>query len=185
MTAPSAELGPVTIRALSVADAGEYRAFRLRALQRAPAAFTSSFAEENAKPLSATIQRLGVAGRPHDTVIGAYDEARNLVGIAGLAVSPRRQERHKATLFGMAVAPSATGQGIGKALVRRVLDLAVNIGGLVQVGLTVSEGNQPAERLYRSCGFEVWGREPRAVIVDGHPVAKLHMVRMLDQVDRR
>jgi RimJ/RimL family protein N-acetyltransferase len=85
----------------------------------------------------------------------------------------------------MAVAPCATGQGIGKALVRQILDLAAGVGGLVQVVLTVSEGNQPTERLYRSCEFEVWGREPRAVIVDGHPVAKLHMVRMLDQSRRR
>jgi RimJ/RimL family protein N-acetyltransferase len=100
-------------------------------------------------------------------------------------VPARRQERHKATLFGMAVAPSATGQGIGKALVQRILDLAAGVGGLVQVGLTVSEGNQPAGRLYHSCGFRVSGREPRAVIVDGHPVAKLHMVRMLDESDRR
>ncbi|MEV1175759.1 GNAT family N-acetyltransferase [Nonomuraea sp. NPDC049784] len=169
----------VVIRSLTVRDAGEYRAFRLQALRDAPTAFTSSFEEDVAKPLSATEQRLAAAGRPHDAVIGAY-LAGSLVGIAGLAVPERAQERHKGTLFGMAVAPHATGRGLGRALVTRVLELAAAVDGLVQVGLTVSEGNVPAERLYRSCGFEVWGREPRAIIVEGCAVAKLHMVRMLD-----
>ncbi|MBD0671387.1 hypothetical protein BU198_11900 [Streptomyces sp. CBMA156] len=46
--------------------------------------------------------------------------------------------------------------------------------------LTVSEGNEPALRVYTACGFEEWGREPRAVPVDGRAVAKLHMVCLLD-----
>ncbi len=165
------------IRKLCVDDAEEYREFRLRALRHSPAAFVSTYEEDVDKPLSATVQRL--AGRLPDFVLGAYD-GRKLVGIAGLAVRPRRQERHKATLFGMAVDPAATGRGIGRALVREVLDLATTTTGLTQVGLTVSEGNVPAERLYRSCGFEVWGREPRAAVVAGHPVAKLHMIHLLD-----
>ncbi|MFE5587641.1 GNAT family N-acetyltransferase, partial [Kitasatospora sp. NPDC056531] len=65
-------------------------------------------------------------------------------------------------------------------LVGRVLATAAEDGRLRQVLLTVSEGNEPALRLYASCGFEVWGREPRAVLVDGRAMAKLHMVRLLD-----
>ncbi|MFC4120010.1 GNAT family N-acetyltransferase [Nonomuraea zeae] len=169
----------VTVRRLGVEDAAQYRMFRLEALRTAPTAFTSHYEEESAKPLSVTIERLAAAGRPDDAVIGAFDAGR-LVGIAGLSVPRRQQERHKATLFGMAVAPHAAGRGIGKALVQRILRIAAATDGLAQVGLTVSEGNLPAERLYRSCGFEVWGREPRAVIIGGQAIAKLHMVRMLD-----
>jgi RimJ/RimL family protein N-acetyltransferase len=79
----------------------------------------------------------------------------------------------------MAVAKPVTGRGIGKLPVQHVLGRAAAVDGLLQVGLTVTEGNLPAERLYRSCGFEVWGREPQAVIVAGKPVAKLHMIHML------
>jgi RimJ/RimL family protein N-acetyltransferase len=171
----------VTVRTLTAADAREYREFRLRALRDSPAAFTSSFAEEAAKPLRATIERLEPAGRPHDAVLGAFDPDGTLVGTAGLAVCPRAHERHKGLLFGMAVARPVAGRGIGKLLVQQVLDSASAVDGLLQVGLTVSEGNLPAERLYRSCGFEVWGREPQANIVAGQPVAKLHMIRMLGQ----
>jgi ribosomal protein S18 acetylase RimI-like enzyme len=110
--------------------------------------------------------------------VGAFDGER-LVGIAGMAGDPRQQVRHKATLFGMAVAPEAKGQGVGKALVMRIIELATAMDGLRQIVLTVSEGNVAAERLYRSCGFEQWGREPAAVMVDGLPVAKLHLIRRL------
>ncbi|TDD72917.1 GNAT family N-acetyltransferase [Actinomadura rubrisoli] len=176
---PAATDRGVVLRRLGEDDAERYRAFRLRALRDFPAAFTSSFEEESARPLSATVRRLVPPGRPDDAVLGAFDAAGDLVGSAGIAVPPRRQERHQATLFGMAVAPHAGGQGVGRALVERILEIAAS-AGLLQVGLTVSEGNLPAERLYRSCGFEVWGREPRALLVGGRPVAKLHMVRMLD-----
>lgn len=162
------------IRRLGVEDAEAYRAFRLEALRAAPTAFTSSFDEEDAKPLLATVMRLTA-----DAVVGAYDASGALLGCAGLTVPGRRQERHKATLFGMAVAPHVTGRGVGKALVMAVLGRAADVG-VLQVGLTVTEGNLLACRLYRSCGFTVWGREPRAVIVAGQAVAKLHMVCILD-----
>ncbi|WP_224281082.1 GNAT family N-acetyltransferase [Streptomyces sp. LS1784] len=178
----SAERGrrPVELRRLRSADAEPYRAFRLAALRETPTAFTSSHAEEAGKPLSATLRRLAEAEDGPGALIGAFDGTGALVGTAGLRVPPRGQERHKGTLYGMAVARSAAGRGIGRALVDEVLHTAAQDGRLRQVLLTVSEGNEPALRLYTVCGFEVWGREPRAVLVDGRAVAKLHMVRLLD-----
>lgn len=170
----------IDVRVLGAADAEEYRAFRLQALRRTPTAFTSTYEEDRGKPLSATVDRLVCVDRPHDAVVGAFDGTGTLVGIAGLTVGGRVQERHKATLFGMAVAPHVGRRGIGRTLVERILQLAAQVDGLLQVGLTVSEGNLPAQRLYQRCGFRVWGHEPRAVLVDGHPVAKLHMVCRLD-----
>jgi ribosomal protein S18 acetylase RimI-like enzyme len=138
-----------------------------------PTAFTSTYTEAVDQPLELTVKRLRA-----DTTLGAFDGER-LVGIAGMRIEPRQQVRHKATLFGMAVAPEAKGRGVGKALVMRIIELAMATDGLRQIVLTVSEGNAAAERLYRSCGFEQWGREPAAVMVDGLPVAKLHLIRWL------
>ncbi|MFJ9844028.1 GNAT family N-acetyltransferase [Kitasatospora sp. NPDC101155] len=171
---------PVTVRRLGRADAEPYRAFRLTALRETPSAFTSSHAEESAEPPAATLQRLAEAEDGPGVLLGAFSGDGTLLGTAGLRVHRRDQERHKATLYGMAVARAAGGRGIGRALVERVLAAAAEDGRLRQVLLTVSEGNEPALRLYTSCGFEVWGREPRAVLVDGRVVAKLHMVRLLD-----
>ncbi|MFJ6378531.1 GNAT family N-acetyltransferase [Kitasatospora sp. NPDC092039] len=170
---------PVLLRRLGAADAGPYRAFRLQALRETPSAFTSSHAEEAGKPMSVTLRRLAEAEDGPGALIGAFDGTGALVGTAGLKVPRRSRERHKGTLYGMAVARGAAGRGIGRALVRDVLRTAED-GRLRQVLLTVSEGNEPALRLYTACGFEVWGREPRAVLVDGRAVAKLHMVCLLD-----
>ncbi|MFG2907558.1 GNAT family N-acetyltransferase [Kitasatospora sp. NPDC048286] len=170
----------VLLRRLGVADAEPYRAFRLAALRETPSAFTSSHAEEAGKPLSATLRRLAGAEYGPGALIGAFDGSGALIGTAGLKVPRRSQERHKGTLYGMAVARGAGGRGIGRALVREVLRTAADDGRLRQVLLTVSEGNDPALRLYTACGFEVWGREPRAVLVEGRAVAKLHLVCLLD-----
>ncbi|MFI9361539.1 GNAT family N-acetyltransferase [Kitasatospora sp. NPDC053057] len=169
------------IRRLGVADAEPYRAFRLTALRETPSAFTSGYAEERAKPMADTLARLAGIEHGPGALLGAFDPDGALVGTAGLRVKQRGQERHKATLWGMAVARPAGGRGIGGALVDRVLAVAAEDGQLRQVLLTVSEGNEPALRLYTSRGFEVWGREPRAVLVDGQAVAKLHMVRLLPE----
>lgn len=51
--------------------------------------------------------------------------------------------------------------------------------GLRQVTLAVTAGNESAVALYRSMGFEVYGREPHALLVDGVLHDDLQMVRMV------
>jgi len=165
----------VSLRPLNPGDAPAYRSFRIEALRRTPSAFTSSFDEESGKPLAWSVNRL--AGP--DLVLGAFDVAANLIGTAGLSVPEGRQARHKGTLFGMAVASSAGGRGIGRLLVQGVLESAL-AQSLLQVGLTVTADNTVAAGLYLSCGFEVWGHEPRAVVVNGNAITKVNMVNMLD-----
>ncbi len=142
-------------------------------MRATPEAFTSTWAEEEARPLDWSLRRLEA-----NFLLGAF--APELCGTAGLSVPTRLQERHKATLFGMAAAPGHAGQGIGRRLVAGILAHAATLPHVRQVILTVTAGNEAAERLYRTCGFETYGREPRAVFVDGRFFDKLMMVRMLN-----
>ena len=169
----------MAIRRLAIADALAYRDLRLAALALHPTAFTSSAEEERQKPLSWAEARIHDPARPDDFILGAFAGAR-LVGMTGLLRGVRSKERHKATLFGMAVAPEAAGQGIGARLVSRLVAEARTIPGLLQIHLTVSEGNDAAARLYAAQGFAIFGREARGIVVEGVAIAKLHMVRMLD-----
>ena len=44
----------------------------------------------------------------------------------------------------------------------------------------MTKGNEPAERLYRACGFAIYGAEPRATFVDGVYHDKLMMQLRID-----
>jgi len=115
------------IRQLTVADASEYRALRLRALREHPDAFTSSFEEDRQKPVSWSEKRLsGLAYGCGDWVLGAFVETR-LVAMLGLSIDSRRKVRHKALLFGMYVAGEFERKGVGRELMAACLSRAREI----------------------------------------------------------
>ena len=159
----------VSIRLLTPQDAPDYCALRLRALMDHPEAFTSSAEEEADRPLSWSETRLRAdASKPHE-----------LVGMVCLQGRYRPKERHNATVVGMFVAPEAGGRGVGLALMHDLLARARALPGLTQLDLTVTEGNDTAQRLYARCGFKVFGVLPRAIRVGGRYYAKVHMVLAL------
>ena len=113
MSADAERTGPeragAALRRLIRDDAAEYHAFRLAQLAASPTSFTSTAEEERAKPLSWAADRIAPSGCLHDFILGAFDRAGVLVGITGLSVPEQLQARHKATLFGMAVAAEVRG----------------------------------------------------------------------------
>ncbi len=93
------------------------------------------------------------AGRAaHADVLVALDEGRLAGTVTILRPGERMSELAEAgevEFRFMAVAPEAWGRGIGRALVEAVLARA----GGAPVVCSVIEGNEPAARLYASCGF--------------------------------
>ncbi len=152
----------------------QYRALMLQAYADHPDAFTSSVAERAALPLTWWAQRLAPDPNARELIFGAVADGL-LLGVAGLSFDPREKAAHKATLFGMYVAPALRGRGLGRELVMAVLECARCRTGTRLVQLTVTQGNHGAEALYRQCGFTPFGLEPLAVAVNGQFVAKLHM----------
>lgn len=177
LAAPDA--GPLTVRRLGPDDAGVYHALRLRGLEEHPEAFTSSAQEEAARPLQWARDRLADApARPHDFFLGAF-RGPQLLGIVGLQGRYRPKERHNATVVGMYVVPEVSGQGVGRALMQSLLGRAAALPDLVQLDLTVTEGNEAARVLYARCGFAEWGTLPRAVRIGERYLGKVHMVYAL------
>ena len=166
----------VLVRRLGPADAPAYHALRVRGLAEYPLAFTSSAEEEAARPLDWSVQRLSDAPqRPNDLFLGAF-LAGQLQGLVGLQGRYRPKERHNATVVGLFVAPEAGGRGLGRALMTELLNCARARPELLQLDLTVTEGNATAQALYASLGFTVYGVLPNAVRVEGRDYAKIHMV---------
>ena len=172
-------MSQVAIRRLTPQDVADYRALRLRALREHPDAFTSSFEEEQAKPLDWCAQRLAAsAERPHDFFLGAF-QGDGMAGMVGLQGRYRAKERHNASVVGMYVAPELARQGAGRSLMRELIRLANEMAELEQLDLTVTAGNDRAQAIYARCGFTVCGILQRAIKVQGQYYAKVHMALRL------
>ena len=136
-----------------------------------PTSFGSSYEEEAAWPL----QRFQ-AWLDEQAVFAAEVDGA-LAGLIALRPFATAKFRHKGVLWCMFVREAARGRGLATALIEALLGEA-RTQGLEQVLLTVSAGN-PAERLYQRLGFEVFGREPRALKHDGRYLDEVQMVRFL------
>lgn len=163
------------IRRLDTADALAFHAFRLRGLREHAEAFTSSHDEEVLKPESETARRLAPGS---DTTLWGAFVGGELAGIVGLTREQRQQNRHKARLVAMYVAPEHSGQGIGRALVDTVIADA-RTQGIERIVLTVTAGNPPATALYERAGFVAFGLEADAIRVNGISFGKQHMALAL------
>jgi GNAT superfamily N-acetyltransferase len=171
---------PVVVRPLGLDEFAVWHALRLRALRDHPDAFGATYEDERADGSAARRGRFEASARDEGSAIfGAFD-GDTLVGIGGVLRSGGRKDAHRATIWGMYVAPEARGRGAGQALVDALVGSA-RAWGCSQVHLTVVIGNGTAERLYRRAGFEAYGVDPRALRVAGRYLDERLMVRFLDQ----
>ena len=163
----------MNVRALSPSDAEQYQSLRLRGLQEAPSAFASSFEEEASTSLEEIARRL----QPKDsgTILGSFEHAV-LTGVVGVQRESMVKLSHKAFVWGMYVAPEYRRGGRAQLLLEHALQFAWQSLRVVQVNLGVHTLNTGAIALYRQVGFEVWGTERGALVVDAQPQDEHHMV---------
>ena len=169
----------MNIRALTEDDAEDFRRLRLRALKEHPEAFGSSYEMESTLPLQVVADRLRQSSdSPDDFTLGAYRQAE-LVGMVGFFRQRNEKERHKGSIWGMYVQSEEQGKGVGRALLTQAVERARLLTGLEQVGLAVVARNKRARSLYVSLGFETYGVEPNALVVDGEHLDEELMVLRL------
>ncbi|WP_397533160.1 GNAT family N-acetyltransferase [Roseateles sp.] len=169
------------ITTLTAADAAAYRALMLEAYEQAPDAFTTTAAERHAEPESWWVKRIGSA-EGLATSFGAWQD-KTLVGTVALEYSAKPKTRHAVLVLGMYVQPSQRGSGLGVALMQAAIAIASSRPGIRSLNLTLTEGNEPALRLYRSVGFVSWGVQPEAIRTDTGLKGKVHMSLALLRTD--
>jgi ribosomal protein S18 acetylase RimI-like enzyme len=152
----------IEIRRLTGKDAADFSRLRLEALKREPQAFSASPEEHRAMTRDAIAKRLGSGSDDRNFVLGAVAENR-LVGMAGFYREPQPKNRHKGHIWGVYVSQQWRGKGIGRMLLSELIQRARAEGEVEQLQLGVAVGQNPASQLYRSLGFEVYGREPHAI----------------------
>lgn len=169
---------PWPVAALRPADAPAYKRLRDEMLLAFPDAFTSDAATERARPAESYAPRLA-AEAPAFT-LGMRDGDR-LVAALSCEGQPRRRERHVGHLAAMMVHPGWQRRGLGRQLLAAAIARARADGRLLQLALSVSDGNDAAIALYAEAGFVPYGCLPRAVRRDdGSFLDKRLMVLRLD-----
>jgi GNAT superfamily N-acetyltransferase len=147
----------IEIRAVSSEEWRDIRDVRLRSLQDAPEAFTSTFDRESAYD-EAKWRDLAITGRwfvaDDDGLVGVA------VGVGGWSGDPQRRE-----LIGMWVAPSHRRRGIARQLLDHVKAWAASEGATT-LSLGVRQGNEQALMAYLGVGMRLSGETIPEV---GHP----------------
>ena len=165
----------IEIRRLTEEDAADFYRLRLEALEREPRAFSSSPEEHRAMTLDVIAKRLGVGAGERNFVMGAVVEER-LIGMAGFYQEEGPKTRHKGHIWGVYVNADWRGKGIARVLMSEIIERVRAKKEIEQVYLAVAVGQDPAKKLYESLGFEVYGREPRAIKIGDQYVDEEMMV---------
>jgi ribosomal protein S18 acetylase RimI-like enzyme len=164
----------MSIRRLLPSDAAAFQAVRLAGLKKSPSSFGSSYEEERDAPLSVIEARFAPdSGR---NMFGAFDGDR-LVGIVAVGRESSIKARHKGYVRAMYVDEAYRGRGVGRRLMEHALAFAATMDGVRRLTISVTAGNVEATALYESLGFQIFGREPEAMIVDGQLYDEIMMTR--------
>ena len=153
----------------------------MEALEGDPEAFSASAEEYRALSLNEIKSRLGF-GSADSFVVGAF-EAGRMMGMAGFYRDKGLKSRHKGRVWGVYVTPSKRGTGLGRRMLETLLDRGRGIHGVEQILLSVTATQTAAIALYRSLGFEFFGREPRALRIGDRHIDEEYFVLSLKPAD--
>ena len=171
----------VNIRKLGEGDAEVLWRLRFEALETDPVAFRESPEEHQRTTVAELASRLG-SGGDGNFVVGAFDGGE-LVGMAGFYRDGHLKRRHIGHVWGVFVAPSARGKGVGRALLTELTETAKAMEGLRCLRLMVSVTQEEARHLYERVGFRVFATEPTSLKIGERFVGEYHMT--LEFLDSR
>lgn len=164
------------LRQLELRDAAAVHALRRAALADTPMAFGAAPETDVFRERAQVDDYLG--GAPGRTLFGAFGSDGSLVGMVGSMRGRHAKVAHRASVWGMFVAPSARGAGLGRALLEAVADHERE-QGVEYLDLAVSEVATSAHALYASAGFDEYGRHPAGIRADGAATVEILMTRRL------
>jgi ribosomal protein S18 acetylase RimI-like enzyme len=144
----------IIIKPVTPLNAFVFKAVRLRALQESPHAFGSTYGMELQFPDSGWLERVERMNGERGAGFLAM-EGETACGIVGSFLD--QSDPTRAQLISMWTAPTHRHQGIGRLLVKEVLNWAHRRNARTLL-LVVTNNNEPAIRFYEHLGFTKTGR---------------------------
>lgn len=169
-------LRDVEIARLGADDWRELKTIRLEALQRDPAAFSSTYADSVAWPDEHWRQRLA---NPGSVTLVARTEA-GPIGMAG-AIFGADGETDVAMIFGMYVSAAYRGQGVGRMVLQALIAEVAARPEITTIRLWVTPTQQAARRLYASLGFRVVENPDRSMLDGPEAHEEIAMERAVNE----
>ena len=168
-----------TVRPLKSDEIAKYQALRLQGLEQHPEAFGESVDHFKSVAAEQILARLQETEKRGGFILVASDERNNLIGTIGLAVPDAEKMSHRGTIWGMFVSAGARRSGVGRMLLEQCLERASNVPALELVTLAVVTTNIGAFRLYQSCGFVSYGKDPSVLKIGEDRFDEFLMVKFL------
>ena len=161
------------VRPLTPADQPVWRELRLEALERHPSAFLTT-ADEQRRRAAADDRAQLAQGRWR----GLFEQDQ-IVGLSALIPLSYAAAAHRFEIGAFYVTERLWGGEAADTMLHALETEARQKGGL-QLELSVAADNPRAIRFYERNGFERYGTQPRAIIVDGVAQDDFFYVKMLD-----
>jgi RimJ/RimL family protein N-acetyltransferase len=158
--------GVITIRPAAVHDAARLYDLRLEGLANHPEAFAADHDLTKAQGVEAWVDRIRQNQAGNEGVIIVAQAADQLIGMTGLYRGHWPKTQHSSLIWGVYVAATWRGYGIGQELLQACIGWG-QAQGITIAKLGVATTNLAALRCYARAGFSVYGMEPQAIYYDG------------------
>ena len=154
-----------------------YRDLRLEALREEPQAFGSSYSDQKGRSTDEWQHYLKgyIEGKKSWMVFASDGE--KLIGMLG-AFRTENDADKKAQIIAVYVTKAARGKGVGKLLLKSLLDKLTKETDIKKLTLAVNVEQTAALKLYESFGFTITGKESM-VLGDGIKHAEYLMERAI------
>lgn len=149
----------------------EYRDLRLDALKTEPLAFASSYEENVSKPDSHWQEHFNSSKSYY---LFAQDQ-NQLIGMVLFYWDERPRRRHIANIAGTYVKPAYRGQGLGKLLMKKIIDAIKQNPQFTKIKISVNTVQSAASALYAKCGFRIVGKYYNELYINGKYYEELLM----------
>ena len=121
-------------------------------------------------------QRLEAMGEDKYALVACIEG--EIVAMGGLDLFPKSPRRRHAGHIGLAVHDKWQSKGVGRALMKALIDAADNWLNLSRLELTVFSDNEPALKLYQNLGFVIEGTHKKFAFRDGEYIDAHTMARV-------